>query len=204
MEAPPAPPIPAGSSASRSAPAALSHGSTNSPYKAGIKPSALVSDPTNRFVYVTDFASNQLIGYTIQNGSTLNFLINGPFRTGNEPDSIAIDPRGKYLYLSNGLDSTVSAYVIDLATGTPSAAVNVTGAQSNSTDTTPVAIVVDPAVGRFVYTANQLGDSVSGFILNPDTGALTASQSTPYPTGDQPSALAVAPHGNHSIQVTSP
>ncbi|HXR37776.1 MAG TPA: beta-propeller fold lactonase family protein [Terracidiphilus sp.] len=180
------------------------NGSTNSPYKAGIKPSALVSDPTNRFVYVTDFASNQLIGYTIQNGSTLNFLINGPFRTGNEPDSIAIDPRGKYLYLSNGLDSTVSAYVIDLATGTPSAAVNVTGAQSNSTDTTPVAIVVDPAVGRFVYTANQLGDSVSGFILNPDTGALTASQSTPYPTGDQPSALAVAPHGNHSIQVTSP
>jgi len=92
----------------------------NSPYKAGIKPSALVSDPTNRFVYVTDFASNELIGYTIQGGSTLDFLINGPFKTGNEPTAIAIDPRGIYLYITNGLDSTVSAFEITLSTGTPS------------------------------------------------------------------------------------
>ena len=35
------------------------------PTKAGVKPSAIASDPTNRFVYVTDYASSQLIGYTI-------------------------------------------------------------------------------------------------------------------------------------------
>ena len=178
--------------------------SSNSPYKAGVKPSAIVSDPTNRFVYVTDFASNQLIGYTIQSGSTLDFLINGPFRTGSEPNAIVIDPRGKYIYISNALDSTVSAYVIDLTTGTPSAAVNVTGSQTNSTDTTPVAILVDPALGRFVYTANNLGNSVSGFRLDPNTGALTPTQTTPYPTGAKPTALAAVPHGNHSIQTTSP
>ena len=177
---------------------------TGSPYKAGVKPSALISDPTNRFVYVTDFASNEIIGYTIQGGSTLNFLINGPFKTGNEPNSIAIDPRGKYIYISNGLDSTVSAYVIDLTTGTPSSAVNATGSQTNATDTTPVAVVVDPALGRFVYTANSLGDSISGFRLNADTGALQPTQSTPYPTGASPAALAAVPHGNHSIQTTSP
>jgi 6-phosphogluconolactonase (cycloisomerase 2 family) len=176
----------------------------NSPYKAGVKPSALVSDPTNRFVYVTDFASNELIGYTIQGGSTLDFLINGPFKTGNEPNSIAIDPRGIYLYVSNGLDSTVSAYVISLATGTPSVAVNTTGSQTNSTDTTPVAVIVDPAVGRYVYTANIQGDSISGFKLNPNTGALQPTISTPYPTGAIPTALAAVPHGNHAIQVTNP
>ena len=33
--------------------------STGSPWKAGVKPSALASDPTNRFVYVTDYASNE-------------------------------------------------------------------------------------------------------------------------------------------------
>jgi 6-phosphogluconolactonase (cycloisomerase 2 family) len=177
---------------------------TNSPYKAGVKPSALVSDPTNRFVYVTDFASNELIGYTIQNGSTLDFLINGPFKTGNEPNAIAIDPRGIYLYVANSLDSTVSAYNITLATGTPSSAVNPSGTQTNTTDTTPVAIVVDPAIGRFVYTANRLGNDISGFVLNPNTGALAASQSTPYPTGDTPAAVAAIPHGNHAYQVTSP
>ena len=67
-----------------------------SPYQAGVKPTAVVSDPTDRFVYITDFASNQLIGYGIQGGSTLSFLINGPFKTGNEPQAVAIDPRGKY------------------------------------------------------------------------------------------------------------
>lgn len=178
--------------------------SSNSPYKAGIKPSALVSDPTNRFVYVTDFASNQIVGYTVQGGSTLDFLINGPFKTGDEPNAVAIDPRGKYMYVSNGLDSSVSAFVIDLTTGTPSSAVNATGSQTNSTDTTPVALIVDPALGRFVYTANQIGDTVSGFRLDPNTGALSTTQATPYPVGDSPSALAAVPHGNHSIQTVSP
>jgi 6-phosphogluconolactonase (cycloisomerase 2 family) len=178
--------------------------SSGSPYKAGVKPSALVSDPTNRFVYVTDFASNELIGYTVQGGSALDFLINGPFRTGNEPNAIAIDPRGIYLYVTNELDSTVTAYIISLSTGTPSAAVNTTGSQVNLTDTTPVAVVVDPALGRYVYTANQRGNSVSGFQLNPTTGALQPAVSTPYPTGDKPTAIAAVPHGNHAIQTTSP
>jgi 6-phosphogluconolactonase len=177
---------------------------TGSPYKAGIKPVAIAADPTNRFVYATDFASNQMIGYTIQSGSVLNFLINGPFRTGNEPSAIAIDPRGKYIYVTNMLDSTVSAYVIDLATGTPSGSVNVTGSAANNTDTQPVALVVDPALARFVYTANHLGDSVSGFRLNTDTGAMSPTQATPYPTGANPTAIASVPHGNHALQVTTP
>jgi 6-phosphogluconolactonase len=177
---------------------------SGSPYQAGVKPSAIVSDPTDRFVYITDFASNQLIGYGIQGGSTLNFLINGPFKTGNEPQSVAIDPRGKYLYVANALDSSVSAFVIDLSTGTPSAAVNPTGSAINSTDTEPISIYVDPALGRFVYTANYLGNSVSGFRLDPNAGNLTLTQATPYPADEQPTALVIVPHGNHSSQAVAP
>ncbi len=175
-----------------------------SPYQAGVKPSSLAADPTNRFVYVTDFASNQLIGYGINSGSILVFLINGPFKTGNEPQSVAIDPRGKYMYVANALDSSVSAFVIDLATGTPSAAVNTTGSAINSTDTQPLSIAVDPALGRFVYTANFLGNSVSGFRLDPNTGTLQPTQATPYPSNARSSALVIVPHGNHSTQSVTP
>jgi YVTN family beta-propeller protein len=174
------------------------------PYRAGVKPSALVAEPTSRFVYVTDFASNHLIGYTILSNGALSFLINGPFKTGSEPAAIAVDPRGKYLYVANSLDSSVSAYVIDLATGTPSAAVNVTGASINSTDTQPLSIVVDPALGRYVYTANFLGNSVSGFKLDPNAGSLKAAQATPYPSGAKPTAIVCIPHGNHSTQAVFP
>jgi 6-phosphogluconolactonase (cycloisomerase 2 family) len=175
-----------------------------SPYQAGVKPTALATDPTNRFVYATDYASNDLIGYTVQSGSGLNFLVNGPFKTGNEPSSIVVDPRGIYIFLANALDSTVSGYSIALPTGTPSATVNSTSSASYATDTQPVSIVVDPALGRFVYTANHLGNSVSGFRLDPNTGALTATQATPYPTGSTPTAILAIPHGNHAIQSVTP
>ena len=99
---------------------------SGSPYKAGVKPSAITSDPVNRFVYVTDFASNQLIGYAIQSDGSLNFLVNGPFKTGNQPTGVVVDPRGIYIYVSNSLDSDISGYTIALPTGTPSAVVNTT------------------------------------------------------------------------------
>ena len=174
------------------------------PYEAGVKPTAIVADPTNRFVYVTDFASNELIGYTIQDGSTLDFMVNGPFSTGNEPQAVVVDPRGLYIYVANALDSSVLAYVITLATGAPSVAANPTGSATNSTDTMPVAVLVDAALGRFVYTANYQGNSISGFELNPNTGTLAPTQATPYPTGYKPSALASVPHGNHAVQSVNP
>lgn len=173
---------------------------SNSPFKAGVKPTGLVCEPTNRFVYVTDYASNDLIGYSISAGHNLLFLQNGPFKTGNEPQAIAIDQRGKYIYVANALDSAVSAFAIDLATGTPSAAVNATGASTNATDTQPISITVDASLGRFVYTANFLGNSVSGFRLDSSTGTLTATQSTPYPSSVSPAAVITVPHGSHSSQ----
>ncbi len=177
---------------------------TDSPYLSGVKPSGMATDPTNRFVYVTDFASNELIGYTVQSTGELDFMVNGPFKTGNEPGSVVVDPRGLFIYVTNALDSTVSAYSISLPTGTPSAALATTGSTSNGTDTQPVAITLDPALGRYVYTANHLGDSISGFRLNPNTGVLQATLATPYPTGQGPTAVAAVPHGNHAIQTTAP
>ncbi len=175
------------------------------PYEAGIKPTALDATPVNTYLYLTDYAANQLIVYAIlDGGNSLNFLPNGPFRTGNEPTSITIDPRGKFIYITNSLDSSVSPYQITLATGAPTASVNVTGSPVDTTDTQPVAVVVDPALGRFVYTANYLGNSLSGFRLDPTSGTLKATQATPYPTGAYPTAVVSVPHGNYSTQSVTP
>ena len=108
------------------------------------------------------------------------------------------------MYVSNSLDNTVSAYTIALPTGTPSTVVNSTSSSGNVTDTDPVAIAVDPALGRFVYTANHLGNTVSGFELNPNTGAIDSTLATPYPTGVTPNAIVVVPHGNQATQSITP
>jgi 6-phosphogluconolactonase (cycloisomerase 2 family) len=177
---------------------------TVSPWQAGNKPSALAADPTNRFVYVTDYANNQLIGYTIQDGNVLKFMPTGPFRTGNEPSAITIDPRGLFIYVTDELDSVVLAYTIVPLTGNPTISVNISGTQTNPTDTQPVDVIVEPALGRFVYTANYLGDSVSGFRLDATSGALSAAQATPYPSGQNPTALIAVPRGNHATQLVNP
>jgi 6-phosphogluconolactonase (cycloisomerase 2 family) len=117
---------------------------------------------------------------------------------------VIIAPRGLFIYVTNFLDNTVSAYEITLATGTPTSSVSATGSSTNSTSTEPIAIVMDPALGRFVYTANYLDNSVSGFRADSTSGALTATQATPYPTGQKPTAIVSVPHGNYSTQSVTP
>lgn len=171
-----------------------------SPFNAGVKPSAVASEPGNRFVYVTDYASNQLIAYRVQTAGALQFLQNGPFKTGYEPSAIVVDPRGLYIYVTNSLDNTVSAYAISLPSGTPSVAVNPTGSTTNVTDTDPVALCIEPSLGRDVFTANYIGNSITGFAINPSTGTITPNQATPYPTLTAPTAIVAVPHGNYSLQ----
>jgi 6-phosphogluconolactonase (cycloisomerase 2 family) len=177
---------------------------SGNPYQAGVKPSALATDPVSRWIYVTDFASNELIGYTVLSTDSLQFMVNGPFKTGSEPTSIALDPRGIFIYLSNSLDSSISGYEIALPTGQPSTIFSLSGSAATTTDTDPVAITVEPALGRFIYTANYLGNSVSGFRLNPNDGTLSTTQATPYPTGANPTALVSIPHGNHALSTPLP
>ncbi len=176
---------------------------TGSPSQAGVKPSGIASDPTDRFVYVTDYTNNALIGYLIGDGSALSPMNYGTSTTGNQPSAVAVDPRGKYIYVTNETNSTVSAYAITLANGEPTAVVSSSGS-SSATDASPVALTIDPALGRFIYTANNFGNSISGFTLNPDSGAISPTQATPYLVGFAPSAVMAVPHGNHATETVVP
>ncbi len=176
----------------------------SSPYPAGVKPTAIAADPSSRFIYITDYVNDQLVGYSIMGGNTLSLLYSSPFKTGNEPAALAIDPRALFVYVANALDSTVSPYAITLGNGNLTVAVSTTGVASDATDAEPVAIVVDAALGRFVYTANYLGNSISGFLLDTISGALSPTQATPYPTGANPTALVSVPHGNYATESVTP
>jgi 6-phosphogluconolactonase len=166
-------------------------------YASGVQPSAIAEDPTGRFVYVTDKAANQLIGYTVLNGGTLLPMVNGPFATGLYPVALLVDPRGEYIYVSNYNAKTISAYALNVSNGTPSgvAGTNVT------TGTGPNAIALDPALGIYLYTSNFQEASVSGEQLNPGTGVLSGIQNTPYPSDASPTSVVIVANGSHPTQV---
>lgn len=170
-------------------------------YAAGVVPSALAEDPTARFMYVTDQAANQLIGYVVQANGSLIPMVNGPFATGLFPVNLTIDPRGRLLYVVNFNASTVEGYAIDTATGTPSGAV---GAFATPVDIGPTCVSIDPALGVFLYTSSSLDASVSGMKLTPGTGALETLQNSPYPGSGSPTCLTVVVNGAHTTQLVTP
>ena len=172
----------------------------NNNFQAGVKPSAIVSDPTGRFVYVTDQYQNLILAYNIINGGSLQSQVNGPFPTGLYPYGMVVDPRAKFLYVTNYNSNTVTAYTIQASTGNP---VAVSGG-GYGTGTGPTCIALEPAYGRFVYTANFLDNSVTGFELNPHTGVLVTALNSPYPAGGLPDCVAASANGTHPVQSITP
>jgi 6-phosphogluconolactonase len=169
-------------------------------YPVGVAPNALASDPTNKFIYVTDGAANQMIGFLIQlNGSLI--AMQTPFKTDNLPDAVEVDPRAIYVYVANYNANDVSAYAIDRASGN---ATQISGSTTYGVDAGPLSILIEPAEGRYVYTANFLGNTVSGLALNPANGQLSPVQNTPFKAAGQPTGTAAITHGNHAIEVVEP
>jgi 6-phosphogluconolactonase (cycloisomerase 2 family) len=157
------------------------------PFAAGSRPSAITSDASGSFLYVADSARNLVYGYRITSGA-LTPLSASPYPTGSTPSAVVIDASGKFAYVANSQDANVTAYTIN-AGNLSSVAVYTTGLQ-------PVAIGIDPSRNQYLYTANFLGDNVSGFQINMSNGTLLNSQFSPYKANAQPTAVAAVPHGS--------
>ena len=167
-------------------------------YGAGTTPSAIAEDPSARFVYITDEATNQLYGNLVANNGSLVPMTNSPFATGIFPVGLTIDPRGKFLYVANFSSNTVGAYAIDTASGNPVGSV---GSASTTVDTAPTCVTIEPALGIYAYTSNNLASTVSAMQLDPHNGGLSQVQNTPFPSSGLPTCAVAVANGSHPTQI---
>jgi 6-phosphogluconolactonase len=158
-----------------------------SPFAAGVKPSAIASNATSANVYVTDFSSGNVRGYAVGPTGALTALSDSPFAAGNQPSAIVVDPSYPFAYVANSQDSNVTAYSISSSGALSSLGTYASGLQ-------PIAIGIDPSTEHFLYTLNFLDNTVSGFELSTTAGTLLDSQNSPFPSNDQPTAVAAIPH----------
>ena len=165
---------------------------------AGVAPVGIAVDPSSRFAYVIDFQANYVLSYAVQSGGGLAALTTSTTPTGQLPSAITVDPRGKFIYVSNFNTGGVTGYQINSVTGTPSA---LAGSGSAATDTGPAALIVEPSIGRYIYTANFTAGTTSGLILDPNQGTTGQTQNTPYLGAAKATAVAAVKHGNHAVQV---
>lgn len=169
-----------------------------SPFAAGTQPTAIASDSTSTYVYVTDFVTGNVLGYSAASGDLvpLNSGSGGTnaFPTGNEPSAVVVDPAYPYVYVANSLDATVTAY--SMSSGA------LTSLGNYTTGLQPVAIGIDPSTEHFLYTVNYLGSNVSGFELSTTGGTLLESQYSPFNADAQPTAVVAIPHNGTGAGVT--
>jgi len=156
------------------------------PFAAGIHPTAIGSDSSSTYVYVTDSVSGDVLGFTVASGG-LTPLSGSPFPAGNQPSAIAVDIKYPYAYVANALDGNVSAYSIGSGGSLTPIGYYTAGLQ-------PMAIGIDPSTNHFVFTANFLGGNVSDFEMNITNGTLVNTQASPYRANAQPTAVAAIPH----------
>ena len=155
------------------------------PIQVGNRPSAVASDPGGTYLYITDAAQSEVYGFHI-NGGNLTSLSGSPFATGSVPSAIVVDAAGKYAFITNSQESNLTVYSIN---GGP-----LTRLGTYTTGTQPVAVGIDPSLNQYVFTANFLGNNVSGFQLNATNGSLLNSQFSPFASNVNPTAVAAITH----------
>ncbi len=171
-------------------------------YTAGTVPSAIVIDPTAKYVYVTDKSTNQIYGYSIVNGGVPTPMVTSPFAVGLFPVALTIDPRGDFLYAVNFGANTISSFAISPATG----ALTGTTGTNVAVGTGPTCVTIEPALGIYLFTSNSIDHTISAEQLDSHSGVLKEVQNTPFQAANLPTcaiAIANTTYG-HVVQAVTP
>lgn len=130
----------------------------------------------NHFAVVADLGLDKLLVYHFNEESgalTPNNPPNASFEPGTGPRHVVFHPNGKLVYTVNELQSTITSFSYDRATGTLK--------KLNSASTLPkgfsakndtAEIKVHPN-GKFLYASNRGNDSIAAFSIDAHTGNLT-------------------------------
>ena len=168
---------------------------------AGGTPAAIAEDPTGHFLYISDSTNNRLNAFTVAAGVPSPVASpNSTIATGLTPMGITIDPRGKFLYVANFNSNTVSAYTINTSTGALSGSGGNLPVQS-AVGTGPTCVAIDPSLGIYLYTSNEIDNSVSGQQLDPKTGALEQIQGSPFSSQTLTTCVVAVTNGSHASQL---
>jgi 6-phosphogluconolactonase len=165
-----------------------------SPCDSGSSPGVAV-DPSGRFAYATDNASNEVRAYAI-NSSTgkLTAIVGSQLNGGGlDPVDITVDPSGQFVYMANYYGG-ISAFTINSVTGGLTA---VSGSPFPTAFPDVYSVTVDPT-GKFLYATCGVANVISAYVIDSSTGALTTVAGSPFLAGSFPMTVRVDPSGRYA------
>ena len=114
---------------------------------------------------------------------------------GAAPRHFSFHPGGKFAYQCNEIDSTITTYAYDSATGRLDQIEVQTTLPADFSDRNSTAEIHVAPSGRFVYVSNRGHNSIAIFSIDQDTGKI-ASVGWESTQGRQPRFFAISPDGS--------
>jgi 6-phosphogluconolactonase (cycloisomerase 2 family) len=152
---------------------------------AGASVHALTVDPGGHFLYATNSTdeTEEVRAYAIDTTGAVTFSSSSS--AGVFPRELRFSPDGRIALVVDWMSAgRLSAYGINAATGALNPLSSIPAGGS------PGALGVAPS-GKYVYLTNLYRNTVSGFTLDPATGALSSVPGVFFATGHRPAAIAV-------------
>jgi 6-phosphogluconolactonase (cycloisomerase 2 family) len=154
-------------------------------------------DPSGQFVVVPDKGLDRIFVFRFAGGRLVP--AQQPWvetRENAGPRHVAFHPSLPFLYSVNELDSTVTSYRFDAATGALQPLQVLTMLPETFTGNSRAAEIEVSADGRFVYASNRGYDSIAVYCVDASTGLLRNVAFEPT-GGRTPRFFALAPGGAH-------
>ncbi len=171
--------------------------SVNPRRQSGPHAHSIFLDRTNRFAFAPDLGLDKIMIYQLD-------LTEGKLKPNDEPWAkvkagagprhFAFHPGGAYGYVINELDSTLTAFTYDEASGRLREIQTVSTLPEGFSGTSYCADVHVSPSGRFIYGSNRGHDSLVIFEINEGTGKLTYVGHEPT-QGKNPRNFAIDPAG---------
>lgn len=131
-------------------------------------------DRANRFAYAADLGSDKVMIYRFnQAGGKLEPQPAATLHPGAGPRHLTFHPSGKYLYVINELDSSLTTFKCDPATGKLTAFETVSTLPRDFVGTSYCADIHISKSGRFLYGSNRGHNSIVVFAIDPRTARLS-------------------------------
>jgi 6-phosphogluconolactonase len=159
-------------------------------FPASTTPGGIIADASGSHLYVTDQAGAQVIGYSIASNGVPSQV--GSARTDALPMGMTFDTTGKYLYVASYSGGSLNGYTLG-SNGQPVVSTVAASVQAGTGATCATVIgsptSASPTHAVYMYTSNQLANTVSGLQLNPNDGSVIQIQNTPYAASTLPTCL---------------
>jgi trimeric autotransporter adhesin len=176
----------------------------NPAVETGLFPERIAISASGKELYVTDAGSDSVSAFFVDPADgALTRAGGSPFETLHSPGNLLVTPDTTRLLIASSLAAGLSGMAIDLEGATSGERLLAPASQIAPRGSLTLASDV---AGHFLFAANADSNTVTRYLVDPQTHNLSAGSALSYATGTRPRALAVAntaqPQTTESISVS--